>query len=367
MTALTPSTVARARLHSLLLLGEDRPTACGAIAAWFGAMQAQDVASGKWSLGVRLPGATEADIDDAFERAEVVRTWPMRGTIHIVPAADIRWMLELTAGRALDATLTRRKELGLDLDDAARACAVLDDELRLRGRLTRSECLQVLNEAGIATDGQRGYHLLGYAAQTGVVCIGPNRGKEQTYALIDTWAPQQVRLDGEAALAELAFRFFRSHGPATIRDFAGWSGLTLTRARAGVTANEGRLVPRRFRDDDAWLTADLAAMIEEGRTARWTAVVALPGFDEFVLGYKDRSVQVRDGDLDRIVPGGNGVFRATVCLDGQVAATWTRTIKRAEVLVELEPLREFSERQRQRIGRAFEAYGRYLGLPLRLR
>jgi hypothetical protein len=362
---LSDAVVARARQRSLLLMGE-RPTTVERVATWFGAMQAQDAASGKWSLGIRVPGMSESDVDAAFGRAEVVRTWPMRGTLHIVPARDIRWMLELTATRALKGAQGRRQQLGLELADVERASTLIANALRDSGRLTRTECLAVLQRGGIATDGQRGYHLLGYAAQTGVICIGPSDGREQVFVLIDDWAPEQVTMTRDEALAELAFRFFRSHGPARLADFTGWAGLTLTDARAAVAANVGRLVPRRFRGEDAWVSIELAERIDDGAASTWSSAAALPGFDEFVLGYKDRSVQLAPGDLDRIVPGGNGVFRATMCLDGRVVGTWTRTLRAKEVVIEASPFGSLGARQTARINASFEAYGRFLGRPARL-
>jgi len=361
---LSESAVARARLHSLLLAGY-QPSSFDQIATWFGAMQAQDAASGKWSLGVRLAGAQETDVDEAFERAEVVRTWPMRGTIHIVPARDVRWMLELTGIRALNASVARRRQLGLDVSEAERGSAVLEAALRETDRLTRTDCLAALQQAGIATDGQRGYHLLGYAAQTGVICLGPNQGSEQTFALIDTWAPSQVQFERSEALTELTFRFFRSHGPANMRDFAGWSGLTLTDVKAGVASNVGRLVPGSFRGGEVWLTKELDERMDGiGRTR--SAAVALPGFDEFILGYKDRSVQLGPDDFEQVVPGGNGVFRPTLCIDGRAVGTWTRSIKRTEVVIEFVPFRPLSPQHMARASTAFDAYGQYLGRAVRL-
>jgi hypothetical protein len=364
MRELSEAVVARARMSSLLLEGRGQAT-CVQVATWFGAMQAQDLASGKWSLGVRITDALESDVDAAFARAEVVRTWPMRGTLHVVPARDVRWMLELTGIRALNGSLARRRQLGLDDADAERACTVLENSLRAEGRLGRADCLAELRRAGIPTDGQRGYHLLGYAAHTGVICLGPPEGKEQAFVLLDAWAPDQVHLNRSDALTELAHRYFRSHGPATMRDFAGWSGLTLTDARAGVASNDGRLVARPFRGDDVWLTRALSEAIDGGTPARSVAA-ALPGYDEFVLGYKDRGVQMRPGEFEQVVPGGNGVFRATVCLDGRVVGTWTRGIKRGEVVIDFVPLRALTAAQHARAARAFEAYGQYLGRAIRL-
>lgn len=234
---LSVSDVSRARLVSLLLCDQSLGSA-SEIVAWFGAMQAQDLASGKWSFGVRIPGSTEVDIDGAIERGEVLRTWPMRGTIHFVPPADARWMLELTGVKALEGAAKRREYLGLDLITVDRAASVLESALAGGRRLTRAEAVALLTDSGIPTAGQHGYHLLWYVSQIGVTCIGPNMGKEQTFVLLDDWAPQQRRLDRDEALVELAFRYFRSHGPTSAKDFAGWTGLSMLDAKRAVKKSQ---------------------------------------------------------------------------------------------------------------------------------
>ena len=234
---LTPQDALALRMSSLLL-GEpaERPTDVAGVVTWFGAMQAQDLGSGLWSLGVRLPHLTEADVHAALEHREALRTWPMRGTVHLVPPRDARWMLALMGERALAGAAARRAFLGLDEAVADRAVDVLGEALAGGGRLTRAECVARLEQAGISSAGQLGYHLLWYASQRGVTCIAPNVGTEQTFVLLDEWVPDPVRLDRDEALATIAVRYFRSHGPTTRQDFAGWTGLTMADAKKGIAA-----------------------------------------------------------------------------------------------------------------------------------
>lgn len=343
-----------------LLLTEHHLDSPLAVVEWLGALQSQDLASGLWSVGVRLRGASEADIHAAFERRDVIRTWPMRSTIHIIPAVDARWMLALTGVRGLDQLRTRRQQLGLLPQDMDRALAVIASALAGGRLLTRAELLSVLDDAGVATDGQRGYHLLLYASQSGLTCIGPQRGTSQTFALLDDWVRTPRALTRDEGLVELAHRYFRGHGPATVKDFAGWTGLTITDARAGVAGNEGRLTRIGAAADARWLTVELAEMIADGSLAEHD-VVALPGYDEYLLGYKDRSLHGSATLLDRIVPGGNGVFRSTIVADGSVVATWTRSLTTDRVRIAVTPFGPFSRTLTAAATRALAAYADFVG------
>jgi hypothetical protein len=357
--------IARARQYSLLL-SERGARSCAEIAEWFGALQSQDLASGKWSLGVRMADATEADVDRALEGAEVLRTWPMRGTIHITAPQDARWLLELTGSRALASSRTRRRQLGLDPATEEKAADLLMEGLRGGRRLTRADALRLLDDAGIATSGQRGYHLLGYAAQSGRTCFGPQAGKQQTFVRLDEWAPQQRQLDRDGSLCELAHRFVRSHGPVPVRDFAGWSGLTLTDARAGVAANAGRVVPLACQGDQLWASTEVGDLVTAGAFTDPAPTLALPGFDEFMLGYKDRSIQLAPGDMSKVVPGGNGVFRATICRDGRAVGTWQRTVGPSSVRISVEPFTPLGSRASAEAQQAFATYGAFLGRTVTL-
>ena len=262
MAELTASNALALRLASLRLAASDGvPPAesVGDLARWFGAMQGQDLASLQWSLGVRLPGSTLADIEAALEHREALRTWPMRGTIHLVPPEDAAWMVRILGEKPLAGAVKRREFLGLDEKDANRAVDVLAETLAGGKRLTRAECVAALEDAGVSGAGQRGYHLLWYASQHGVTCIGPNVGKEQTFVLLHEWAPEQREVERDEALAIIAQRYFQSHGPTTRQDFAGWAGITATEAKKGIAACGDAL---------ATVTVDGVEMLCAARAAR---------------------------------------------------------------------------------------------------
>jgi hypothetical protein len=359
MTADLSATEALAlRMTSLLLRPPVRPGTAAEVVEWFGAMQAQDLASGLWSLGARLPGWTATDVQAALERREALRTWPMRGTVHLVPPADARWMLELTGVRSLAGVASRRAQLGLTEADADRAVDVLGAALTGGGRLTRAQCLATLREAGIGTDGQRGYHLLWYASVRGVTCVAPTIGTEQTFALLDEWAPEQRRPERDEALALLAHRYVRGHGPVTDREFAGWSGLTLTDARRGLTAAADLLSTVRVDGEPMYVDATLT----DTSRAPAAEVLALPGFDEYLLGYRDRTLMLDPAHRAAVVPGNNGIFQATVVRAGRVVGVWKRKVGRQAVTLTVRPLTTMTTGDRADVERALTRYADFLGL-----
>jgi hypothetical protein len=333
--------VALLRLVAQRIAGPRAATPAGA-AAWLTAAQGQDYPGGVTSLALRTTGAARTDVEAALDAGQVVRSWPMRGTLHLVAAEDLGWLRDLCCPRVLAGFGKRRERLGLTDADAERAGEVAVAALRGGGRLGRAELLRALAEGGVPTEGQRGYHLLAYLAHTGTLCLGPTGDGEQLFVLTEEWIRAPRRLEGDAALRELALRFFASHGPATVADLARWSGLTLTAVRRGLSL---------ARDDLATLDVDgvvhhldpatpdlLADRREEAR-----GVFLLPGFDEFVLGYADRSAVLDPRFADRIVPGGNGMFRPTVVSDGRIVGTWRRTGRGAARTVEAEPFTAFPD------------------------
>ncbi|MEV4350696.1 winged helix DNA-binding domain-containing protein [Actinoplanes sp. NPDC049596] len=325
------------------------------VVEWFGAMQAQDVNSGLWSFGVRLPGSSLADVEAAVERREAVRTWPMRGTVHFVPPEDVHWMLELMGSRALAGAAKRRETIGLSEADAENAVEILGTALAGGGRLTRAQCLEKISENGVDAGGQRGYHLLWYAAQRGVTVIGPHIGKEQSFVLLDEWVPNPRRPSREEALVLIAQRYFRSHGPATRKDFAGWTGLTMGDCKTGIAGADLDTV------DVDGIEMIMAPGSLDKSGDEW---LALPGFDEYMLGYKDRSLMATTDQIAAIIPGGNGVFQSTLVRGGRVMATWKRTITAKGVTVVVNPLVTFTAKDRRAAEGALAVYAAYLGLAL---
>ncbi len=312
------------------------------VVAWLGGMQGQDYPGAKWSIGLRLPNgqarfphpnplpagegtneslreiysaATEAQVNQAFDAGKIVRTWPMRGTLHVVAAADVRWILSLTSPKNISGSLRRREALELDDKTLARSRDVFSKTLQGGLHKSRDEMLAALESAGISTAGQRAYHILWNAALHGLICQASTNDKEQNFALLEEWvAPAQAKTRDEA-LAELARRYFSSHGPATIKDFIWWSGLNAGEARAGLEAIKAQLASVTLNQQIFWMPPHIEV------PQKIPGAFALPGFDEYLLGYQDRSAVLDAAYAEKICPGGNGMFASTIIIDGRVAGT----------------------------------------------
>ncbi|MEO7007307.1 MAG: winged helix DNA-binding domain-containing protein [Terrimesophilobacter sp.] len=325
------------------------------------ALQAQNFGQGLWALGVRTPGVTRAQVLAELARGAVVRSWPMRGTLHLVAPQDLRWMLQLTAPRTLASAAARQRQLDLDHDVLDRSADLTRTELAGGGAATRTEFLAVLAHAGIATSGQRGYHIIWYLAQLGLICWGPPSHGAQAMVLLDEWAPATEEVPRDEALRRFAVGYFRGHGPATLRDFVWWSKLTVADARRGLAAARDELIAVRSGAADYYLSAGARAA---PGTSSQGAVHLLPGFDEFLLGYQDRSDALPPEHSNRIVPGGNGMFLPVIVSRGRVVGTWHRTLGTDAVEVSSEPFERLTAGESTGFARAAAAYATFLGLPL---
>ncbi len=305
------------------------------VVAALGAIQAQDYGGALWSIGLRLAVPSSATaVEQAIAARQIVRTWPMRGTLHFVAAEDVHWMVALLAPRNLATMVKRQRQLELDEGLLARCGAHFEEALQGGQTRTRAEMYQLLEAGGISASGQRGYHILAWCAQKGILCFGPQAGKEQTFVLLAEWVPSTaVSLPREVALGQIAWRYFVGHGPATLHDFAGWTGLPMAEARAGLASVADQLAQMTVDGQTYWLSA--AAQL--GVTAEH---YLLPGFDEYILGYKAREAVLAPEHSQAIVPGSNGVFRPTMIADGQVVGVWKRILKGQRVMVELAPFEE---------------------------
>jgi hypothetical protein len=354
---MTYADVAYRRLYNQRLAG---PKLAGPaeVARWLGAIQAQDYAQALWAIGLRMPQPTVTGIEQAIAERQIIRTWPMRGTIHFVPPEDAKWMLKLSASRMIARDGRRLAQLGLDEAIIERCKVLFSEALQGGKRLPRSSMMALLEDAGIGTKNQRGYHILWHAAQTGLICLGPMRDKEQTFVLLDEWVPNARELSREEALAELAGRYFASHGPATVHDFAWWAGLTVTTAKAGLEAANPRLIAAEIGGKAYWMTEETLDCAPDE-----SCVYLLPGFDEYLLGYKDRGAVLAVEHAPRIVPGSNGVFLPTIVVAGQVVGTWKRRLKKNAVDITLAPFTQLGDAA-GRVTAAAHDYGAFLGLPL---
>ena len=327
------------------------------VVQWFGAIQAQDYLGALWAVGLRMPGAIEADIEQAIADGSIVRTHPMRGTWHFVAGADVRWLLSLTARRMIARCALMYRQL--ELDDAAFAISnsVIARMLQGGKQLTRRELAAALEQAGISTNGLRLTFLMSRAELDGVVVGGSRRGKQFTYALLDELVPTSETLTRDEALAELARRYFTSHGPATVQDFAWWSSLTLGDARAGLEMARPHLVREVIDGQTYWLSPSLP-------TAKITppTTYVLPPFDEYTVAYKDRSAVL---EPEHIISTQNGIFNPIIVVNGQVVGTWKRTITKNAVIFTPNLFIPLNEAEMCALAASVDRYSAFLGMPVK--
>jgi hypothetical protein len=340
-------------------LGGSTATSAAQVVRHLGAVQAQDYPSALWALGLRLPELGEAQVEAAVAAGEIVRTWPLRRTLHLVPAEDVRWMLALRAPGLLARNTGRYRALGLDAGDFARARRVLGRALAGGGRLTRAEAYAALARGGVAPTGQRGIHLIAHLAQEGVLCGGPRQGRQPTFVLLDEWVPAARELARDEALATLATRYFTGHGPATLQDFAWWSGLPARDARRG--AESASALRAQQRAGRTWYSK--AAFDAPRATRRVAAAFVLPPWDEYLVAYRDRSFAL--GDRARAA-GPALIGRPLVLLDGRVRGTWRRELAATTARVTVEPWAPLGAAERRAVERAVARYGRFLGREVTL-
>ena len=333
----------------------------GEVVAWLGAVQAQEYGPAKWALGLRLPpGVTDADVEQAFTGGLILRTHVMRPTWHFVTPADIRWLLDLTAPRVNQANAYMYRKL--ELDDALfrRSNAAIARALQGGQQLTRTELGAMLAEIGVVAEGMRLGYIVHRAELDAIVCSGARRGKQFTYALLDERAPQARTLARDEALAELTGRYFTSHGPATAEDFAWWSGLTRADVKAGLEMVASQLVHEMIDGKTYWFSTSTPPPRETSHQA-----FLLPTYDEFVIGYTDRSAMFDAAHTHQLRPRDNIVFDSMIVIDGRVVGSWRRTFKKGAVVVELAPFAPLTAAEGEAVTVAAQRYGEFVGMPVK--
>ncbi|MDD1719466.1 MAG: winged helix DNA-binding domain-containing protein [Methanoregulaceae archaeon] len=326
------------------------------VVRWMGAVQAQEYAGGLWSIGLRLPGTTVRDIEQAISDRKIVRTWPMRGTLHFVPAKDAKWMLGLLTPRVIIKFEKRRKELGIDQETLDRSRTLFTGELAGGRHLTREGMFQALAKAGISPDGQRGYHIIAYLAHQGLVCFGTREGKQQTFVLLDEWVGESEDPGRDEALAEIARRYFTSHGPATVQDFSWWTGLSAADARAGIAGAGSGLSEETIDGKRYWTGAN----VDVPPMPDLPGAHLLQPYDEYLVAYKDRSAVFDPAfvaKIDQRRPA------SPFLIDGQVLGTWRKETRKDGIVVRTRPYRPLTARENEALSAAVHRYGEFLGIP----
>ncbi|MCY0904510.1 winged helix DNA-binding domain-containing protein [Arthrobacter sp. H14-L1] len=380
-----PAVLARLRLSGQRLVGSSFGTPLDAV-RWMTAMQGQDLPGALWSVGLRVPGSTLRDVRAALDSGDIVRSWPMRGTLHLSAAEDLGWILALTSERMIAGMAGRHRQLEIttaDIETARNAafellpaseaspgCVSAATDIPATSA-SRDEIFAAFRRAGQPTENQRGIHLLLLLSLTGTLVQGPRDGNTQKFVLLENWIRHPRVLERDEGLAELVLRYFNSHGPATVKDFCWWTKLTVKDATEGLNTVKHQLLPMDVDGSQYWMSRETADLItgrdlRPGRELPGTrSVLLLPGFDEFLLGYKDRSAALGAEHAPLIVPGNNGMFKPTVVTGGTVAGTWRRIrhpsgSSSRPAVVETALFHDLSPAQQRAYAKATAGYARFL-------
>jgi hypothetical protein len=321
------------------------------IVKYLGAVQAQDFAGAKWALGLRLQKSSDKAIDKALADGSIIRTHVLRPTWHFVSPADARWMIELTAPRIIAFSASRNRQLQLDNAVFKKSNDALAKALEGRKQLNRTDIMAVLQQAGIATNDLRFIHLLMRAELDKVICSGGRQGKQFTYAFFDDRVPAGNTHSKEAALAELATRYFLSRGPATLQDFAWWSGLAAADARVGLEIVKPGLTNIKIEGAEYWMGREEPIIFGKAPVAH-----LLPAFDEFAVAYKDRTAAVNSKYLKQ---ARNVISDPSIVVNNQVVGTWKRILEKNAVEIVLNPFGKLNKAHTIPVEAAAERYRKF--------
>jgi hypothetical protein len=330
------------------------------VVSWFGGLQSQDYHPGKWAVAQRLgPGVTDADLDRAFDDGVILRTHVLRPTWHFVAPADLRWLLELTAPRvhALNAYAYRRFELDGPL--LRRATDLIANAVAGGNHLTRLEIAALLADHGITAEQRRRFRLgyiLMHAELERVICSGPLRGKQHTYALVEERAPQAASLEREAALAELVRRFFTSHGPSTAKDLSWWSSLTRADIATGLSLAGDALESTDVDGVTYWSAPGKAPAPAPSPSVR-----LLQAYDEYIVGYRQSKYLLDLGGRAAAAPDQLALPNGVIVVDTQMAGRWKRTVRADAVMLEAALYRPFDAAETVALQAAADELGVFLG------
>jgi hypothetical protein len=325
------------------------------VVGWMGAMQAQDYAMAIWAVGLRVPGSTEKTIDQAINKGEIIRTHVLRPTWHFVSPDDIYWMLSLTAPRIRSAMRSRDKQLELDRVVYSKSNNILEKALAGDNHLTREEIAGLLNAAGINTSENRLSHILMQAELEEIICSGKSKNNKLTYALLAERVPQKNILSRDESLAKLANTYFSSHGPATLKDFAWWSGLSASDSRQALEMVKLNFVSEAIGGEIYWFTNSFSVPEIDSNS-----IYMLPAFDEFIISYRDRTAALIIENHSAAVSN-NGIFRPVIVMNGMVTGIWKRTSIKKRIILETDFFQPPEILSREMIADAFIPYIRFIG------
>lgn len=344
--------ILKLRLSNTGLSTSPFKTAAEAV-AHLGAVQAQDFSAAKWALGLRIKNSTNDRIEKAFNKGSILRTHVMRPTLHFVMPEDIRWMSALSAPRVKAILAPYNRQLHLDNKLFSKSNRLIVKALEGHKHLTRQELKTVLANKGIDTNVQRLAHIIIWAELEGLICSGPRREKQFTYALVEERAPKAKLFSRGHSLAKLALKYFESHGPAQTKDFSWWCGLSVKDAREVIDLRSN-LKQQEVGGKTYWFSS-------KAKTKPISSALLLSIYDEYTIAYKDRGLMCY-GHNERLMQMGNALT-SVIILDGMVAGTWKKVSRKDGAEIALNPFRKLGAREKDALEAQVERYGKFFGMP----
>ena len=354
-----PHNIVRFRLANQHITSKPLASPAGVVAS-LGAVQAQDYQAALWAIGLRCKDATRSDVEDAIAKRKIIRTWPMRHTLHFVPPELVRAMLSLYPEKDIP---MYQMSNGLTDKILEKGLKLVANAFREKEQLTYKEMHRALEHTGIPamdkTEVQA--HIIRKAGRKGIICFATHQGKLPTFALLDEWVPSARPMGKEGILKEMAERYFTSHGPATLKDFVWWSGLRVSDARVGIAKASG-LKEQEIGGKAHYMPRKMLKPSNDE-----SGVYLLPAFDEYLISYTDRSAMLSNTGTQRVLKSGkvvfthsNGIFLPIIVIDGQVVGTWNRKQEKARIVVGLNPFVRLTKEQMSRIKKRVSDYGRFM-------
>ncbi|TGL28170.1 winged helix DNA-binding domain-containing protein [Leptospira koniambonensis] len=327
-----------------------------------GAIQGQDYAASKWAIGLRTSGAKEEDVESAFLNKKIIRSWPLRGTLHLVSAKDIYWLLDLLGPPTISKYAAHYKKIELEPKVLKKCYSILSKNLSNQNFLTRKEISSILEKSGIITNTTRLSHILQRAGLEGLICFGPRRDKDFTYTLIEEWIPKikKIKKPKEEALYDITKIYFDTRAPATLADFVWWSGLNVKDAKTGIESVGSKLNSFQKDDQTYYIPKKMDLINKDSDT-----LFLLPAFDEFLLAYTDRK-DCMDPPAKKVLTPADDLFRPTLVINGWVTGIWQREFKKEDVILKVTPYKPLNANFKKKLRKAAEEYAIFLGKNLTL-
>ncbi|HLN56496.1 MAG TPA: winged helix DNA-binding domain-containing protein [Bacteroidales bacterium] len=322
------------------------------LAGWMGAIQAQDFRMARWAVGLRIPGSTIKEVDKAIDDGEIIRTHVLRPTWHFVAADDLMLMLDLSATKIMASLKYRQNFLRLTPGILSESNAIISEILKGK-QLGREEIEKELNKGGVKTDNNSLSHILLWAELNGIICSGKITRDKQTYALISERVPSGRKPGKKEALGILAAKYFKSHGPATIKDFGWWSGLSVGDIRTSLEVAGDELGSTEIGSLKYWFRK--GQQPAENMKQAWL----IPAYDEIIISYNDRSA-IMSSDHHSKAVSSNGIFRPVVIVENVVAGLWKSVKAKDRLVIEISPFLNLKKQDKTAISLAAESYGAFL-------